>query len=90
VVSIARRTVRAELDEHAQDVNAAELGVGLALVPLVIAGDEPDNEIQTPMGVVILGGLLSSTFLNMLVVPVFFRRFGRPPEAPAAAVPAEG
>jgi Cu/Ag efflux pump CusA len=42
---------------------------GLALVPLVIA-DRAGNEIQAPMGVVLLGGLLSSTFLNMLVVPV--------------------
>ena len=66
------------------------LCAGLALVPLVIAGDEPGNEIQAPMGVVILGGLLSSTFLNMLVVPVLFRRFGRPPVSPAAAVPSEG
>jgi len=52
------------------------LCAGLALVPLVLAGDKPGNEIQAPMGVVILGGLLSSTFLNMIVVPVLFRRFG--------------
>jgi Cu/Ag efflux pump CusA len=55
------------------------LCAGLALVPLVIAGGEAGNEIQAPMGVVILGGLLSSTFLNMLVLPVLFRRFGTPP-----------
>jgi CzcA family heavy metal efflux pump len=60
------------------------LCAGLALVPLVIAGGEAGNEIQAPMGVVILGGLLSSTFLNMLVVPVLFRLFGRPPTARAA------
>lgn len=54
------------------------LSAGLALVPLVIAGSEAGNEIQAPMGVVILGGLLSSTFLNMLVVPVLFRMLGRP------------
>jgi CzcA family heavy metal efflux pump len=53
------------------------LCAGLALVPLVIAGGDAGNEIQAPMGVVILGGLLSSTFLNMLVLPVLFRRFGR-------------
>jgi Cu/Ag efflux pump CusA len=55
------------------------LSAGLALVPLVLAADAPGNEIQAPMGVVILGGLLSSTFLNMLVVPVLFRLYGRPP-----------
>ena len=55
------------------------LCAGLALLPLVIAGEEAGNEIQAPMGVVILGGLLSSTLLNMFVVPVLFLRFGRPP-----------
>jgi Cu/Ag efflux pump CusA len=53
------------------------LCAGVALVPLVLAGEEPGNEIQAPMGVVILGGLVSSTLLNMLVVPVLFQRFGR-------------
>lgn len=53
------------------------LSAGLALVPLVIAGGEAGNEIQAPMGVVILGGLLSSTLLNMFVVPVLFARYGR-------------
>jgi Cu/Ag efflux pump CusA len=52
------------------------LAAGLALVPLVLAADHPGNEIQAPMGVVMLGGLLSSTGLNMFVVPVLFRRFG--------------
>jgi CzcA family heavy metal efflux pump len=65
------------------------LCAGLALVPLVLAGGEAGNEIQAPMGVVILGGLLSSTVLNMLVVPVLFRLFGRPPLARAAPAPGE-
>jgi Cu/Ag efflux pump CusA len=66
------------------------LSAGLALVPLVLAGGEAGNEIQAPMGVVILGGLLSSTFLNMLVVPVLFQLFGKPPTAHLVTVPAEG
>lgn len=45
-------------------------------LPMALGGGEPDNEIQAPMAVVVLGGLLSSTFLNMLVVPVLFQRFG--------------
>ena len=53
------------------------LGTALALVPLVIAGDKPGNEIQTPMATVILCGLLSATALNMIVVPALFLRFGR-------------
>ena len=52
------------------------LTAGLALVPLVLAGQQPGNEIQSPMGIVILGGLLSSTFLNLIVVPVLFINWG--------------
>jgi CzcA family heavy metal efflux pump len=52
------------------------LTAGLALVPLLLAGNRPGNEIQSPMAEVILGGLLSSTFLNLVVVPVLFRRWG--------------
>jgi Cu/Ag efflux pump CusA len=53
------------------------LTAGLALVPLVLAGDHPGNEIQSPMAQVILGGLLTSTFLNLVVVPVLFMRWGQ-------------
>ena len=59
----------------------AALCAALALVPLALAGDRPGNEIQAPMGVVILGGLLSSTVLNMLVVPALYARFARRPIA---------
>ncbi len=57
------------------------LAAGLALVPLAIGGEQPGREILTPMAIVILCGLLSSTFLNMLVVPTLFLRFGKPVEA---------
>ena len=52
------------------------LAAGLGLVPLAIAGGEPGSEIQAPMAVVILCGLLSSTALNMFIVPALYRRFG--------------
>jgi CzcA family heavy metal efflux pump len=52
------------------------LTAGLALVPLVLAGSEPGNEIQSPMGIVIIGGLFTSTLLNLVVVPVLFARWG--------------
>ncbi len=48
------------------------LTAGLALIPLAIASDLPGNEIQSPMARVILGGLLSSTLLNLFVVPVVY------------------
>lgn len=44
----------------------------LAMIPLVIGGDLPGNEIQSPMAKVILGGLLSSTFLNAFVIPIMY------------------
>jgi CzcA family heavy metal efflux pump len=48
------------------------LTAGLALVPLAFAGHKPGNEIQSPMAVVILGGLLTSTLLNIFIVPAVF------------------
>ena len=48
------------------------LTAGLALIPLAIASDLPGNEIQSPMAKVILGGLLSSTLLNIFIVPVVY------------------
>nr|MBI1229417.1 CusA/CzcA family heavy metal efflux RND transporter [Cytophagales bacterium] len=46
---------------------------GLALIPLVLKGGEPGNEIQSPMAVVILGGLISATILNLIVVPSVYQ-----------------
>jgi Cu/Ag efflux pump CusA len=48
------------------------LTAGLALIPLALAGDLPGNEIQSPMAKVILGGLLTSTVLNIFIVPVVY------------------
>ena len=48
------------------------LTAALALVPLVVNGDKPGNEIQSPMAVVVLGGLLTSTLLNIYIVPVVY------------------
>ena len=52
------------------------LTTGLALLPLALASDKAGSEIQSPMSIVILGGLLTATFLNMIVVPVLFEKFG--------------
>jgi Cu/Ag efflux pump CusA len=54
------------------------LTASLALVPLVMAKGEPGKEILYPVAVVILGGLTSSTLLDMIVTPAVFYRFGRP------------
>ena len=50
---------------------------GLALVPLAIAGSIPGHEIEHPMAIVILGGLLTATLLNLFVLPSLYLRFGR-------------
>lgn len=52
------------------------LATGLALVPLALAMGQPGSEIQAPMAIVILFGLLSSTLLNMIVMPVLYLKFG--------------
>lgn len=46
----------------------------LALIPIALRGSEPGNEIQSPMAIVILGGLVSSTILNIFIVPILYRR----------------
>jgi len=53
------------------------LATGLAIVPLVVAGDLPGHEIEHPMAVVIVGGLVTSTLLNLFVVPSLYLRFAR-------------
>lgn len=53
------------------------LSSGLALIPLAVQGSLPGNEIQSPMAKVILGGLLTSTMLNMYIVPIVYRMLKR-------------
>ena len=52
------------------------LAAGLALVPLALAGGQPGSEIQSPMSIIILFGLVSSTLLSMIVVPAMYLRSG--------------
>ncbi|MDB5726569.1 MAG: hypothetical protein JWQ16_3323, partial [Novosphingobium sp.] len=64
---------------------------GLALVPLIVSGNAPGHEIEHPMAIVILGGLVSSTALNLFLMPALYARFGQEksePEAIPAGVPA--
>ncbi|MBM6655595.1 efflux RND transporter permease subunit [Bacteroides mediterraneensis] len=53
------------------------LSSALALIPLALRGDLPGNEIQSPMAKVILGGLLTSTFLNAFVIPIVYELMNR-------------
>ena len=63
--------------------------LGLALLPLIIAGDKPGHEIEHPMAIVILGGLVSSTVLTLLVLPALHRWFAPKPDAHHSLLEAE-
>ena len=63
--------------ERLSPILMTTLATGLALVPLVALGLRPGHEIEHPLAVVILGGLVTSTLLNLFVVPSLYLRFGR-------------
>jgi len=81
--------------ERLSPILMTTLATGLALVPLAITGDIPGHEIEHPMAIVILGGLVTSTLLNLLVVPALYLRLGPSPKTALnsdlwAAVPMSG
>jgi Cu/Ag efflux pump CusA len=54
------------------------LVTALGLLPLALGSGEAGREIEGPMALVILGGLVSSTVLNLIVLPLLYRRWGQP------------
>lgn len=63
--------------ERLSPILMTAMTTGLALVPLALAADQPGSELESPMAIVILGGLITSTFLNLVVVPALFIKWGR-------------
>jgi len=63
--------------ERLSPIMMTALATALALVPLVLGGNRPGQEIEYPMAVVILGGLATSTLLNLFVLPVLYLSVGR-------------
>jgi cobalt-zinc-cadmium resistance protein CzcA len=57
----------------------------LGLIPLLLATG-PGSEIQRPLAIVVIGGLVSSTLLTLVLLPILYRRFGIAPAAPEATV----
>lgn len=70
-IGIYECIIRGSLD-RLNPILMTALSSALALIPLAIGGDLPGNEIQSPMAKVILGGLLTSTFLNAFIVPIMY------------------
>lgn len=63
-------------EERLAPILMTALTTGLALVPLIMTGNKPGQEIEYPMAFVILGGLTTATLLNLLVLPPLYARFG--------------
>ena len=68
--------LRATLDRVVPVLMTA-LVTALALIPLILAGDEPGKELLNPLAVVIFGGLMSSTIISLFLTPALFYRFGK-------------
>jgi Cu/Ag efflux pump CusA len=62
--------------ERLSPIMMTALATGVAVVPLAIAGNLPGHEIEHPMAVVIIGGLLTSSFVNLFIVPTYYLRIG--------------
>jgi Cu/Ag efflux pump CusA len=69
--------VRQGSEERLAPILMTALATGLALLPLVLSGQKPGHEVEYPLAVVILGGLVTSTLLNLFVLPPLYLRFGR-------------
>ena len=70
-MTVAER-VRLGSSDRLLPIVMTALTSALALLPLAVNGSAPGNEIQSPMAIVILGGLLSSTVLNVYVIPIVY------------------
>ena len=70
-ISLVERIYHASIDRLNPIIMTA-LTSALALIPIAVSGSEPGNEIQSPLAIVILGGLITSTILNIFVVPIVY------------------
>lgn len=75
-VTFGRELVLRGAEERLVPILMTAACAGLALVPLIVAGNAPGHEIEHPMAIVILGGLISSTLLNLFLMPALYGRYG--------------
>jgi Cu/Ag efflux pump CusA len=76
-VPFGRDLVIRGASERLAPILMTALATALALAPLVINGNRPGQEIEYPMAVIILGGLATSTLLNLFILPALYLAFGR-------------
>jgi CzcA family heavy metal efflux pump len=89
--TFGQRLVLRGARERLAPILMTTLATGLAIVPLVVAGSVPGNEIEHPLAVVVLGGLFTSTLLNLFAVPALYLRFAKGRNvAPVGGVSAPG
>jgi CzcA family heavy metal efflux pump len=75
--TFGRKLVLRGAQERLSPILMTTLATGLALVPLVIAGNAPGHEVEHPLAIVVVGGLVTSTLLNLFVVPPLYLHFGK-------------
>jgi Cu/Ag efflux pump CusA len=76
-IVFGRELVLRGSEERLAPILMTALATGLALVPIVVGGTRAGYEIEHPLAVVILGGLVTSTLLNLFIVPALYLRYGR-------------
>ena len=77
-VPFGRELVLRGSEERLAPILMTALATGLALVPIAMSGTRAGHEIEHPMAVVILGGLVTSTVLNLFLLPPLYLRYARP------------
>jgi CzcA family heavy metal efflux pump len=80
-VPMSQRIIQGSTD-RLNAILMTAITAGLALLPMIFNGDKPGNEIQSPMAIVILGGLLTSTLLNIYIIPILYHTQAPPPASP--------
>src|SRR4029434_5088209 len=79
--SFSREMIIRGAEERLVPILMTASATALALLPIVIGGNRPGHEIEHPMAVIILGGLATSTLLNLFVMPALSLRYGKSSES---------
>ena len=83
-MTFGRELVLRGAKERLAPILMTTLAAGLALVPLLLTGNKPGQEIEYPMAIVIMGGLVTATIQNLFVVPSLYLRWGKSKKERAA------